>query len=102
MGQSAAEVFLKESWSYSRSIGNRSGSALQGPRLKTIDQAAELYAQTKEHMFERAAAEEQAKLLKYILNFRSNFLFSSPDDKHEIITFYGYNDLHDECFISLF
>ncbi|KAG0558247.1 hypothetical protein KC19_10G014100 [Ceratodon purpureus] len=62
--QSAAEVFLKESWSFSRSIGNRSGSALQGPRLKTIDQAADLYAQTKEHMFERAAAEEQGKLLK--------------------------------------
>ena len=70
-GQSAAEVFLKESWSYSRSIGNRSGSTLQGPRLKTIDQAAELYAQTKEHMFERVAAEEQAKLLKYVLTSRS-------------------------------
>ena len=71
-GQSAAEVFLKESWSYSRSIANRSGSALQGPRLKTIDQASDLYAQTKEHVFESKAAEEQGKLLKYIIDFRSN------------------------------
>lgn len=62
--QSAAEVFLKESWSYSRNMGTRSGSALQGPRLKAIDQASELYAQTKEHMFEAKAAEEQGKLLK--------------------------------------
>lgn len=86
-GQSAAEVFLKESWSYSRSIGSRSGSALQGPRLKTIDEAAELYAQTKEHMFERAAAEEQGKLLKYVLDFKNNPLFSSPDYIHKVVTF---------------
>jgi hypothetical protein len=62
--QGAAEVFLRESWSYSQSLGNRSGSALQGPRLKTIEQASEIYAQTKEHGFESKAAEEQARLLK--------------------------------------
>jgi len=74
-GQSAAEVFLKESWSYSRSIGSRSGSALQGPRLKTIEQASELYAQTKENMFEAKAAEEQGKLLKYILKRTNTLVF---------------------------
>lgn len=36
-------------------------------RLKTIEEASELYAQTKEHNFEAKAAEEQAKLLKYAL-----------------------------------
>lgn len=67
--QAAAEVFLRESWGYSRNLGQRSGSALQGPRLKTIEQASDLYGQTKDHAFESKAAEEQAKLLKYSFYF---------------------------------
>jgi hypothetical protein len=78
--QGAAEVFLRESWSYSQSLGNRSGSALQGPRLKTIEQASEIYAQTKEHGFESKAAEEQARLLKYVLlPFNLTFLFCTVE-----------------------
>jgi hypothetical protein len=62
--QGAAEVLLRESWGYSQNLEQRSGSALQGPRLKLIEQASELYAHTKEHTFESKATEEQAKLLK--------------------------------------
>lgn len=58
-------------------MGTRSGSALQGPRLKAIDQASELYAQTKEHMFEAKAAEEQGKLLKYISCLKNTISFST-------------------------
>ncbi len=69
--QGAAEVLLRESWGYSQNLEQRSGSALQGPRLKLIEQASELYAHTKEHVFESKATEEQAKLLKYSLFFSS-------------------------------
>ncbi|KAG6541575.1 hypothetical protein Mapa_017028 [Marchantia paleacea] len=62
--QCCAEVFLRESWSCAQSIVVRQGSALQGPRVKLIEQSAELYAQTKDHSFEAKAAEEHARLLK--------------------------------------
>lgn len=73
--QGAAEVLLRESWGYSQNLEQRSGSALQGPRLKLIEQASELYAHTKEHIFESKATEEQAKLLKYSLFFSIIFAF---------------------------
>ncbi|KAJ7569267.1 hypothetical protein O6H91_01G069300 [Diphasiastrum complanatum] len=62
--QGAAEIFLKESWEQAQNAGARQGSPLQGPRLKLIDQAQELYAQTKDHNFEAKSAEEHAKLLR--------------------------------------
>lgn len=40
------------------------GSPLQGPRIKLIEKAQDLFAETKEHIFETKAAEEHAKLLK--------------------------------------
>ncbi len=74
--QGAAEVLLRESWGYSQNLEQRSGSALQGPRLKLIEQASELYAHTKEHVFESKATEEQAKLLRYSLFSRSSLHFA--------------------------
>ncbi|KAL2623066.1 hypothetical protein R1flu_003271 [Riccia fluitans] len=62
--QCCAELFLRESWNSGQSITVRQGSALQGPRVKLIEQAAELYSQTKDNSFEAKAAEEHAKLLK--------------------------------------
>ena len=90
--QGAAEVFLRESWSYSQSLGNRSGSALQGPRLKTIEQASDLYAQTKEHGFESKAAEEQARLLKYVL-LAFNLTFLSCTVECSEFNFIAYSHL---------
>lgn len=41
------------------------GSPLHGPRVKLIEKAQTLFAETKEHVFESKAAEEHARLLKY-------------------------------------
>uniref|UniRef100_A0A2P2L5I3 Vps16 C-terminal domain-containing protein n=1 Tax=Rhizophora mucronata TaxID=61149 RepID=A0A2P2L5I3_RHIMU len=40
------------------------GSPLHGPRIKLIEKAQKLFAETKEHTFESKAAEEHAKLLR--------------------------------------
>lgn len=40
------------------------GSPLHGPRIKLIEKAQNLFAETKEHTFESKAAEEHAKLLR--------------------------------------
>lgn len=41
------------------------GSPLHGPRIRLIEQAQKLFAETKENMFESKASEEYAKLLRY-------------------------------------
>lgn len=42
------------------------GSPLHGPRIKLIEKAQSLFAETKEHNFESKAAEEHAKLLRSV------------------------------------
>lgn len=42
------------------------GTPLHGPRVKLIEKARDLFSETKEHIFESKAAEEHAKLLRYI------------------------------------
>lgn len=43
------------------------GSPLHGPRIKLIEKAQSLFAETKEHNFESKAAEEHAKLLRSVV-----------------------------------
>eukprot|EP00249_Psilotum_nudum_P017159 c26189_g1_i1 orf=274-2796(+) len=62
--QGAAEVLLRESWQHSQNAAARQGSPFQGPRLRLIEQAQDLYAQTKEHALESKSCEEHAKLLR--------------------------------------
>lgn len=64
--QGAADVFLKEAWGYAKNSRVGPGTPLPQQRAKLIDQAAELYSQTKEHSFESKSAEEHIKLLKYV------------------------------------
>ncbi|CAM6092448.1 unnamed protein product [Calypogeia fissa] len=64
--EGAAEVFLKESWGYAQNSRVGAGTPLPTQQAKLIDQAAELYSQTKEHAFEAKSAEEHIKLLKYV------------------------------------
>ncbi|MQM07858.1 hypothetical protein Taro_040703, partial [Colocasia esculenta] len=64
--QDVAYLLLKESWELGSNLaaGKGSGSPLQGPRIRVIEQAQKLFSETKEHTFESKAAEEHAKLLK--------------------------------------
>ncbi|CAA6661340.1 unnamed protein product [Spirodela intermedia] len=59
-------LLLKESWEIGNNLSasKGSGSPLQGPRIRVIEQAHKLFSETKEHAFESKAAEEHAKLLK--------------------------------------
>lgn len=62
--QELAALLWRESWEHTKSPLAQKGSPLQGPRIKLIDQAHRLFAETKEHAFESKAAEEHAKLLR--------------------------------------
>lgn len=62
--QELAALLWRESWEHTKSPLAQKGSPFQGPRLKLIDQAHRLFAETKEHAFESKAAEEHAKLLR--------------------------------------
>lgn len=59
-----AFLLLKESWEIGKNPMAGGGSALHGPRIKIIEKAQSLFAETKEHKFESKAAEEHAKLLR--------------------------------------
>lgn len=52
------------------------GSPLHGPRIRLIEQAQKLFAETKENMFESKASEEYAKLLRYTFNLALNTLLN--------------------------
>ena len=52
----------KESWELAKDPRAK-GSSL-GPRIKLIEKASNLFAESKDHMFESKAAEEHAKLLR--------------------------------------
>lgn len=60
----------KESWEIAKNPMASRGSPLHGPRIKLIEKAQNLFAETKEHVFESKAAEEHAKLLRYELFFK--------------------------------
>uniref|UniRef100_A0A803MTD0 Protein VACUOLELESS1 n=1 Tax=Chenopodium quinoa TaxID=63459 RepID=A0A803MTD0_CHEQI len=62
--QEVAFLLWKESWEVSKNPMASKGSPLHGPRIKLIEKARDLFAETKEHNFESKAAEEHAKLLR--------------------------------------
>ncbi|KAL8172309.1 hypothetical protein V2J09_024113 [Rumex salicifolius] len=65
-GQLEEVAFLLwlESWQLSKNPMASKGSPLQGPRIKLIEKARDLFAETKEHNFEARASDEHAKLLR--------------------------------------
>ncbi|CAI8596482.1 unnamed protein product [Vicia faba] len=62
--QDVAFLLWKESWELEKNPMASKGSPLHGPRIKLIEKAQNLFAETKEHTFESKAAEEHAKLLR--------------------------------------
>ncbi|CAJ1964254.1 unnamed protein product [Sphenostylis stenocarpa] len=62
--QDVAFLLWKESWELGKNPMASKGSPLHGPRIKIIEKAQSLFAETKEHIFESKAAEEHAKLLR--------------------------------------
>lgn len=62
--QEVAFILWKESWELGKNPMASKGSPLHGPRIKLIEKAQNLFAETKEHTFESKAAEEHAKLLR--------------------------------------
>ena len=60
--QEVAYLLWKESWELAKDPRAK-GSSL-GPRIKLIEKASNLFAESKDHMFESKAAEEHAKLLR--------------------------------------
>nr|AFK37940.1 unknown [Lotus japonicus] len=62
--QDVAFLLWKESWALGKNPMASKGSPLHGPRIKLIEKAQNLFAETKEHTFESKAAEEHAKLLR--------------------------------------
>eukprot|EP00268_Persea_americana_P035161 TRINITY_DN3472_c0_g1_i2.p1 TRINITY_DN3472_c0_g1~~TRINITY_DN3472_c0_g1_i2.p1 ORF type:complete len:842 (+),score=156.20 TRINITY_DN3472_c0_g1_i2:162-2687(+) len=62
--QDVAFLLWKESWELGKNPMASKGSPLHGPRIKLIEKAQNLFAETKEHTFESKAAEEHAKLLR--------------------------------------
>ncbi|KAK4278482.1 hypothetical protein QN277_016322 [Acacia crassicarpa] len=62
--QDVAFLLWKESWELEKNPTASKGSPLHGPRIKLIEKAKNLFAETKEHAFESKAAEEHAKLLR--------------------------------------
>ncbi|GER53384.1 vacuolar protein sorting-associated protein [Striga asiatica] len=62
--QDVAFLLWKESWELAKNPMASKGSPLHGPRIKLIEKARNLFAETKEHIFESKAAEEHAKLLR--------------------------------------
>lgn len=73
--QEVAFLLWKESWELSKNPMASRGSPLHGPRIKLVEKARDLFAETKEHNFESKAAEEHAKLLRCISH--SLFIFPS-------------------------
>ncbi|ONK69968.1 uncharacterized protein A4U43_C05F28830 [Asparagus officinalis] len=70
--QDVAYLLLEESWELERKPMATRGSALQGPRIRLIEDAQKLFSQTKEHAFEAKAAEEHAKLLRLQLDLEAS------------------------------
>nr|GLL22788.1 protein VACUOLELESS1 [Ipomoea trifida] len=62
--QDVAFLLWKESWQLAKNPMASKGSPLHGPRIKLVEKAHGLFAETKEHVFESKAAEEHAKLLR--------------------------------------
>lgn len=72
--QGAAETLVRESWEHVRRMKKQSlelgvshqGHPFSAPRVKLLEQAQKLYANTKEHYLEANCVGEQVKLLKYV------------------------------------
>ncbi|PIA41558.1 hypothetical protein AQUCO_02200179v1 [Aquilegia coerulea] len=62
--QDVAYLLWRESWELGKNPMASKGSPLHSPRIKLIEKAQTLFADTKEHVFESKAAEEHAKLLR--------------------------------------
>lgn len=62
--QEVAFLLWRESWDYGKNPMASKGTPLHGPRIKLIEKARDLFAETKEQIFESKAAEEHAKLLR--------------------------------------
>ncbi|GLT74040.1 hypothetical protein SLA2020_458610 [Shorea laevis] len=62
--QEVGFLLWKESWEIGKNPMASKGTPLHGPRIKLIEKAQQLFAETKEHTFESKAAEEHAKLLR--------------------------------------
>ncbi|GMG99177.1 hypothetical protein Nepgr_001017 [Nepenthes gracilis] len=62
--QEVAFLLWKESWEFSKNPMASKGTPVHGPRIKAIEKARDLFAETKEHNFESKAADEHAKLLR--------------------------------------
>ncbi|KAK9153282.1 hypothetical protein Sjap_000762 [Stephania japonica] len=62
--EDVAFLLWKESWELGKNPLASKGSPLHGPRIKLIEKAHNLFAETKEHTFESKAAEEHAKLIR--------------------------------------
>ncbi|CAH1434996.1 unnamed protein product [Lactuca virosa] len=61
-----AYLLWKESWELAKNPMATRGSPLHTPRIKLIEKAQNLFAETKEHVFESKAAEEHARLLRLV------------------------------------
>lgn len=62
--QDVAFLLLKESWQLEKNPMASKGSPLHLPRMRLLEQAQKLFADTKEHLFESKAVEEHSKLLR--------------------------------------
>lgn len=62
--QEVSFLLWKQSWEMGKNPMASRGSAVHSPRIKIIEKAQSLFAETKEHKFESKAAEEHAKLLR--------------------------------------
>eukprot|EP00897_Mesotaenium_endlicherianum_P008023 jgi/Mesen1/7249/ME000373S06324 len=64
--QGVAELVVREAWEAARSSHTPGGRhpTVSGVRLKLLEQAGDLYGQTKNHVFHSKACEEHVRLLK--------------------------------------
>lgn len=107
--QGAAETLIRESWEQVRRTKKQSldqGTSQQGhpfmtPRLKLLDQAQKLYANTKEHQLEANCVGEHVKLLKMQHELETSmgkaiFVDSSVSDTICTCLSLGYNAYADK------
>lgn len=77
--QDVAFLLWKESWELAKNPMASKGTHLHGPRIKLIEKAHNLFAETKEHMYEAKAAEEHARLLRWSFCWRHGFVNTSTN-----------------------
>ncbi|XP_020529347.1 protein VACUOLELESS1 isoform X2 [Amborella trichopoda] len=90
-----AFLLWRESWEQGKNPLASKGSPIHGPRIKLVEQAHNLFSETKEHAFESKAAEEHAKLLRVqheleVSTKRPLFVDSSVSDTIRTCITLGY------------